>query len=234
VRVAVAAMLLVFLGSSAFALGEDGRRAPASLSTPASGPASDSAAPASGSAANAASAATSVSPNALVAALPGAPPISEELRTVEPVSPEPSATVVVPGSEFLVKDSLAPIHALLTPPAAFIKLKTPPRTHSFFDARNTLGFATLGASLTADALSTQKGLAYPGFVEMNPIARPFVQSRMGAAAYNAGSFCLMAGLMYWAHKKEHHKLERILPLAVGSWEGLLSMRNYHVIANRAR
>ena len=122
----------------------------------------------------------------------------------------------------------------LTPPAALIKLKTPPHTHSFFDARNRLGFATLGASLTADALSTQKGLAYPGFVEMNPIARPFVQSRMGAAVYNAGSFGMMAGLMYLAHKKEHHKLERILPLAVGSWEGLLSMRNYHAIANRAR
>jgi hypothetical protein len=208
VRVAVAAMLLVFLGSSVFALGEDARRAPASASTPAS----DSAAPASASAANAASATTSVSPHALVAALPDAPPISAEVRTVEPVSPAPP----------------------LTPPAALIKLKTPPHTHSFFDARNTLGLATLGASLTADALSTQKGLAYPGFVEMNPIARPFVQSRMGAAVYNAGSFGLMAGLMYLAHKKEHHKLERILPLAVGSWEGLLSMRNYHAIANRAR
>lgn len=121
---------------------------------------------------------------------------------------------------------------MAAPPAALIKLRTQPRTHSFFDARNTLGFATLGASLTADALSTQKGLAYPGFVEMNPIARPFVQSRTGAAVYNAGSFGLMAGLMYWAHKKEHHKLERILPLAVGSWEGLLSARNYHLIANR--
>ena len=138
------------------------------------------------------------------------------------------------GSDFLANDSLAPIHALMAPPTAFIKLKPAPHTHSFFDARNQLGFATLGASLTADALSTQKGLAYPGFVEMNPIARPFVQSRAGAAVYNAGSFGLMAGLMYWAHKKEHHKLERILPMAVGSWEGLLSMRNYHVIANRTR
>jgi hypothetical protein len=218
-------MLLVFLGSSAFALAEDGHRAPDSASTPAS---------ASTSAANAASATTSVSPNALVAALPDAPLISAEVRTVEPVSLAPSATGAASGSEFLVKDNLAPLHALLTPPAALIKLKTPPRTHSFFDARNTLGFATLGASLTADALSTQKGLAYPGFVEMNPIARPFVQSRMGAAAYNAGSFGLMAGLMYWAHKTEHHKLERILPFAVGSWEGLLSARNYRVIANRTR
>ena len=148
------------------------------------------------------------------------------------ITPAPAAPSF--GSDFVTSNSLAPIHALLAPPAAFIKLKTPPRTHSFFDSRNTLGFATLAASLTADALSTQKGLAYPGFVEMNPIARPFVQTRTGAAAYNAGSFGLMAGLMYWAHKTEHHKLERILPLAVGSWEGLLSARNYHVIANRAR
>lgn len=138
------------------------------------------------------------------------------------------------GNAFLTNNNLASIHALLAPPVALIKLKTPPHTHSFFDSRNTLGFATLGASLTADALSTQKGLAYPGFVEMNPIARPFVQSRIGAAAYNAGSFGLMAGLMYWAHKTEHHKLERILPFAVGSWEGLLSTRNYRVIANRPR
>jgi len=144
----------------------------------------------------------------------------------------PAAAEPPLGNGFLASNSLAPIHALLVPPAALIKLKTPPRTHSFFDARNTLGLATLGASLTADALSTQKGLAYPGFMEMNPIARPFVQSRMGAAAYNAGSFGLMAGLMYWAHKTEHHKLERILPFVVGSWEGLLSARNYHVIANR--
>ena len=243
-RVAVAAMLLVFLGPSIFALAEDGRRVHASASTPASASTSDastSAAPASASAASVASATTSVSPNVLIAALPDAPLISAEVRTVEPISPAPSATAavpssdfLVPGNEFLIKDDLVPIHALLTPPTALIKLNTPPHTHSFFDARNTLGLATLGASLTADALSTQKGLAYPGFVEMNPIARPFVQSRMGAAAYNAGSFGLMAGLMYWAHKTEHHKLERILPFAVGSWEGLLSTRNYRVIANRAK
>jgi hypothetical protein len=97
-----------------------------------------------------------------------------------------------------------------------------------------LGFIALAASLTADALSTQKGLAYPGFTEMNPIARPFVQSRLGEAAYTAGGFGLLTGLMYVAHKTNHHKLERILPFAVGGWEGLLSARNYRVIANRPK
>jgi hypothetical protein len=243
-RVAVAAMLLVFLGSSALALAKDGPGVTSPLSTPAS----NSAASASTSSADAASATTSVSPNALLAVLPDAPPMSDaapapigatELKPAEPLpagplSITPSAAAPSLGSAFLANNNLAAIHALVAPPAALIRLKTPPHTHNFFDARNTLGLATLGASLTADALSTQKGLAYPGFVEMNPIARPFVQSRMGAAAYNAGSFGLMAGLMYWAHKTEHHKLERILPFAIGSWEGLLSARNYRVIANRAR
>jgi hypothetical protein len=219
-------MLLALLGSSAFALVEDGRRAPASsFSANAPSPKESS------TTASALPAADALVATAEIGVT--------EVKTAEPLSGgtlsmTPSASEPALNNGFLTNNSLTPIHALLTPPAALIKLKTVPRTHSFFDARNTLGFATLGAMLTADALSTQKGLAYPGFVEMNPIARPFVQSRMGAAAYNAGSFGLMAGLMYWAHKTEHHKLEHILPFAIGGWEGLLSARNYHVIANRAR
>jgi hypothetical protein len=150
-----------------------------------------------------AAASTSV-PSTAVAALPDAPAPTEPTTT----------------------------NALTAPPAAIIKLKTAPKRHSFFDARNSLGLEAMAASLTADALSTQKGLAYPGFHEMNPIARPFVQTRSGAAAYSAGSFGLLAGTMYLAHRTQHHKLERILPFAVAGWEGLLSFRNYRVIANR--
>jgi hypothetical protein len=225
VRVAVAAILFAFFGQSVFALieDEDGRRATPSATTPAANsPAPANSAPAAPKA------------DVLVAGVPDAPLVPAAVKTVEPEPSALSTSGPALGNEFLVNNSLASIHALFVPPTAVIKLKQQPPSHSFFDARNRLGFATLGASLTADALSTQKGLAYPGFHEMNPIARPFVQSRVGAAAYNAGSFGLMAGIMYWAHKKEHHKLERILPLAVGSWEGLLSIRNYHVIANRPR
>jgi hypothetical protein len=168
------------------------------------------------------------------AAVSSAQPAPAALSSASPVPAALSSVGPVPSAGFHTNNSLAPIHALLAPPTAFIKLKQPPAAHRFFDARNTLGLASLGASLTADALSTQKGLAYPGFTEMNPIARPFVQTRTGAAAYNAGSFGLLAGIMYWAHRTEHHKLERILPFAVGSWEGLLSFRNYRVIANRPR
>jgi hypothetical protein len=216
-------MLFAFLGQSVFALVEDGRRATPSATTPAS----NSSAPVN-------SAPAGPKADVLVAAVPDAPLIPTAVKIVEPAPSALSTAGPTLGNEFLVNNSLAPIHALLAPPTAVIKLQQQPRSHSFFDARNRLGFASLGASLTADALSTQKGLAYPGFHEMNPIARPFVQTRVGAAAYNAGSFGLMAGIMYWAHKKEHHKLERILPLAIGGWEGLLSFRNYRVIANRPR
>jgi hypothetical protein len=103
--------------------------------------------------------------------------------------------------------------------------------HKFFDIRNCAGLAALASGLSADAISTQKGLGLPGFHEMNPIARPFVQSRAGAAIYNAASFAFMGGSMYLAHKTNHHKLERVLPFAIAGWEGFLAVRNYHLISN---
>jgi hypothetical protein len=159
--------------------------------------------------------------------LPAAAQDSHELSSapalVAASSPAPTAVLTSPAP--------APVNLFPAPPVA-ITLKHEPKPHSFFDARNSLGLASMAASLSADALSTQKGLAYPGFHEMNPVARPFVQTRSGAAVYSAGSFALLAGGMYVAHKTRHHKLERIMPFAVAGWEGLLSYRNYRVIANR--
>jgi len=119
-------------------------------------------------------------------------------------------------------------------PSALIKLKQRTETHRFFDMRNTFALSAAAVSLTADALSTQKGLAHPGFYEMNPLARPFVQTRTGAAIYSAGSLGMVAGSMYLAHRTHHHKLERMMPFAVAGWEGLLSLRNYHVIAVKTK
>src|ERR1041384_6119567 len=185
-------MLLVFLGSPVFALAKDGDRVPAPAS------ATDSARPASTSAANGASATTSTSPNAVVATpLPDALPMSEEIRTVEPMSPALSAGEPSLGNALLANNSLAPIHALMAPPAAIVKLKTPPPTHSFFDSRIRLGLATLAASLAADALPTKRGPPFPGLGKITPTAPPLAQARGGGAAYNAGSFGLVAGLMYW-------------------------------------
>ncbi len=115
---------------------------------------------------------------------------------------------------------------------AVLKLK-PEQPHRFIDRTNSLAFTALAGSLTADALSTQRGLAYPRFHEMNPIARPFVQTRTGAAFYTAGSFAFMTGGMYLAHKTNHHKLEKITPFVISGWEVFLAARNYHLISNPA-
>lgn len=124
--------------------------------------------------------------------------------------------------------------ALPAAPSAIITVKQRRETHKFFDVKNSIALGAAAVSLTADALSTQKGLAQPGFFEMNPVARPFVQSRSGAAVYSAGSLGLVAASMYVAHRTNHHKLERIFPFVIAGWEGLVSAHNYHVIANRPK
>ena len=127
--------------------------------------------------------------------------------------------------------SPAPAAAQPAPALLLIKPQRIESPHRFFDLQNATALAALAVGLTSDALSTQKGLALPGFQEMNPLARPFVQNRPGAALYNAASFALIGGGMYFAHKTGHHRLERILPVAIAGWEGFLAARNYHMISS---
>jgi hypothetical protein len=175
----------------------------------------------------------------LSAAAQGLSATADDGREVPSTPAVSTASVFAPPFDAILAPS-APTLAFTPMPvfapmaSAFVVLKTPPPTHKFFDVRNSLGLTALASSLIADALSTQKGLAYPGFHEMNPIARPFVQTRAGAAGYTAGSFALLTGAMYAAHKTRHHKLEHILPFAVASWETGLSARNYHLIATNKK
>lgn len=149
------------------------------------------------------------------------------------VSP-PSAPVANAAIARNFASTIAP--ATMTPaaPVSLVVLKKPELQHNFFDKTNLAGLGFLGAGLTGDALSTQKGLGLPGFHEINPIARPFVQSRAGAAFYSAASFSLMSGGMYLVHKTNHHKIERVLPFALAGWEGFLTFRNYHLINSSTR
>lgn len=126
--------------------------------------------------------------------------------------------------------SIFPVFPAEPAPAVLLKARPSEAAHSFFDMRNSLALVAVAAGLTGDALSTQKGLGLPGFHEMNPIARPFVQSRTGAAFYSAASFALTGSGMYLAHKTNHHKLERVLPFVIAGWEGFLAARNYHLIS----
>ncbi len=161
---------------------------------------------------------------AVVASSQPAPPLTVALDSGSgSASIKASAALVAPFVPFE-----SPV--LLTP----IALHKVEETHNFFDLKNSFGLAALAAGLTGDALSTQKGLGLPGYHEMNPIARPFVQSRPGAALYSAASFALMGGGMYMAHKTNHHKFERVLPFAIAGWEGFLAVRNYHLISAKTR
>jgi hypothetical protein len=154
----------------------------------------------------------------------------------------PSAVAVAvpqPASAPIIVSNVTSMPALpgstaAEPPAAPVVVVKPEAKHRFFDVRNSAGLAALAVGLTGDALSTQKGLGRPGFHEMNPVARPFVQSRVGAAFYSAGSFALLGSGMYLAHKTNHHKVERIMPFALAAWEGLLTYRNYHLISSSTR
>jgi hypothetical protein len=129
-------------------------------------------------------------------------------------------------SDAFADDNLppAPAPVIIAQPK---KPKQPP--HRFFDMKNSFAITALAVSLSGDALSTQKGLSYPGIHEVNPLAQPFVQTQAGEAAYTAVGFGLLAGGMYLAHKTEHHKLERIFPFVVAGWEGFLTWHNYQQI-----
>lgn len=132
---------------------------------------------------------------------------------------------------FAAADDLPSAPDPVTVPAPAIRVRR--AEHQFFDFRNSLALGTFGVALAGDLLSTERVLAYPGFRETNPIARPFVGSRTGTAVYTAGGFMALTGGMYLAHRTHHHKMERVLPWAFAGWEGLLAGWNYHYLP-RAR
>lgn len=164
-----------------------------------------------------------------LSAMAGDAPVTVAAAT--PVNSQTSGAVQIASAGDANEATIVPALPVLIIKPVTIARPVPLQTrHRFFDLKNCAALAATGAALTGDALSTQKGLGLPGFHEVNPIARPFVQNRPGAAFYSAASFAFMAGGMYLAHKTNHHKLERILPLAIAGWEGLLTFHNYHLIS----
>ena len=99
-------------------------------------------------------------------------------------------------------------------------------THKFFELKNSILLGTSAAGLIGDSLSTQRALPFGR--EVNPIARPFVQSRAGATVYGVAGYGMLAGGMYFAHRKGWHRLERVVPMVFTVTEGLLTYNNYRV------
>jgi hypothetical protein len=116
--------------------------------------------------------------------------------------------------------ALAPMLAAAQLPEA----PKPKAEHHFFDKTNVSLMALSSAAIAADGLTTRQNNA-DGFSEINPVARPFVRSDGKAALYFGGSQAAVVGGMYLLHRTNHHKLERILPLAAAGVEGFWAAHN---------
>jgi hypothetical protein len=116
----------------------------------------------------------------------------------------------------------SPSNAFITPAKPVIR-----KPHAtFFDKKNNFLIGTSAVTIALDGLSTQRFLADPNCHEMNPIARPFVHSRVGSGAYFGVSFAVELALMRIAHKRNHHLLERIIPMLVTGSESYMLYNNY--------
>lgn len=96
--------------------------------------------------------------------------------------------------------------------------------HHFLDRTNSLLMGASAAALAADGWSSRSMLAR-GIPEMNPLARPFVGSNGGSLLYFGGSQAGVVGGMYWLHRRGHHRLEKILPIAVSGMETWCAIHN---------
>jgi hypothetical protein len=119
-----------------------------------------------------------------------------------------------------------PLNAPLARPVTPVKPVTRKQHTAFFDRTNNLLLATSATAIAFDGLSTQHFLANPDCHELNPVARPFVGTRAGSAAYFGASFAGELLLMRIAHNHHHHLLERIIPMLVTGSESSMVYNNY--------
>lgn len=89
-------------------------------------------------------------------------------------------------------------------------------SHSFWDRKNTVLFATSAAFSTADFVVTRNNLRNGG-QELNPVTRVFAGSTAGLAVNFAGEAAGVVAVSYLFHKTGHHKLERAVSMVnIGS------------------
>jgi uncharacterized protein DUF5658 len=85
----------------------------------------------------------------------------------------------------------------------------PVQQRPFWTFENKVNVSILAGLITADAITTQRGLNQ-GLREANPIMRPFVtRGAAGEAAGSALGFGAGVGLVYVLHRTHHYKAERI-------------------------
>jgi hypothetical protein len=115
-----------------------------------------------------------------------------------------------------------------------------PRLHDWkkkprriFDAETSFELAAVAASLSADAVSTERFLGLqclPGMTgclrETNPLVRLVARNRPGTALYFGGAFALDAGATAWLRRHGHARIARVLNHEVAALEVSRAEANY--------
>jgi hypothetical protein len=98
-----------------------------------------------------------------------------------------------------------------------------PSRKSFWTIENKVNVSILAGLVTADAITTQRGLNQ-GLREANPLMRPFVTNgALGEAAGSALGFGAALGTVYMLHQTHHYKVERLaMRLMVGAEGGFVA------------
>ena len=89
----------------------------------------------------------------------------------------------------------------------------------FWTLENKVQISALAGLITADAITTQRGLN-EGLREMNPVMRPFVtRGAAGQAAGSALGYGAAVGAIYLLHRTHHYRAERITMRLMVAGEG---------------
>jgi hypothetical protein len=101
----------------------------------------------------------------------------------------------------------------------------PRQQHPFWTLENKVNVSILAGLITADAITTQRGLDQ-GLREANPIMRPFVtRGAAGEAAGSALGFGAGVGVVYLLHRTHHYKAERLTMRMIVAGESAVVANN---------
>jgi hypothetical protein len=101
----------------------------------------------------------------------------------------------------------------------------PAAAHPFFDAANIVLLTVGELGMTADAVTTQRGIAQ-GRAEADPLARPLVKyGWSGQITIQALETGVEIAGMYGLHRTGHHWIERAVPLGIALTHAILAYEN---------
>lgn len=131
-----------------------------------------------------------------------------EIASLDPLPSAPGYEALFAHGPMLPASGAAVAAVVMVPVSAQPKAS---ESHRFWDRENSILFAAVGATATADFFTTRANLASGG-KELNPVTRIFSGSTAGLATNFGLETAGVIGVSYLFHKTGHHKLERITSL----------------------